>query len=126
VLAAPAWSAARGCLPAEHRRQAVKDLALPLAALARVDVLVLDDWGLAILDGERRRDLLELLDERYQTRPTLVTSQLLVADWRDALGDPTLADVILDRLVHHAHALNLAGEPLRTLKPKLTEEPTAA
>jgi len=55
-----------------------------------------------------------------------VTSQLLVADWRDTLGDPTLADVILDRLVHHAHALNLAGESLRKLKLKLTEEPTAA
>ena len=55
-----------------------------------------------------------------------VTTQLLVADWHDALGDPTLANVILDRLVHHAHALNLAGESLRKLKPKLTEELTAA
>jgi DNA replication protein DnaC len=97
-----------------------------LAALPRVDALVHDDWGLAILDGERRRDLLELLDEHHQPRSTLVTSQLLVADWRDALGDPTLADVIRDRLVHHAHALNLAGESLRKLQPKLTEEPTAA
>ena len=97
-----------------------------LAALAKVDVLILDDWGLDILDGERRRDLLELLDERYQTRSTLVTSQLPVAHWHDALGDPTLADAILDRLVHHAHPLNLAGESLRKLQPKLTEEPTPA
>ena len=95
-----------------------------MAALAKVDVLVLDDWGLAVLDGERRRDLLEILDERYRTRSTLVTSQLPVASWHDALGDPTLADAILDRLVHHAHPLHLAGESLRKLKPKLTEDPT--
>jgi len=97
-----------------------------MAALAKVDVLILDDWGLAILDGERRRDLLELLDERYQTRSTLVTSQLPVAHWHDALGDPTLADAILDRLVHHAHPLTLAGESLRKIQPRLTEEPTPA
>lgn len=87
-----------------------------MAALAKVDVLVLDDWGLAMLDDERRRDLLELLDERYQTRSTVITSQLPVAHWHDALGDPTLADAILDRLVHHAHPLHLAGESLRKFK----------
>ena len=87
-----------------------------MAALAKVEVLVLDDWGLAVLDDERRRDLLELLDERYQTRATVVTSQLPVAHWHDALGDPTLADAILDRLVHHAHPLTLSGESLRKLK----------
>lgn len=87
-----------------------------MAALARVEVLVLDDWGLAVLDDERRRDLLELLDERYQTRATVVTSQLPVAHWHDALGDPTLADAILDRLVHHAHPLTLSGESLRKLQ----------
>jgi DNA replication protein DnaC len=97
-----------------------------MAALAKVDVLVLDDWGLAVLDGERRRDLLEVLDERYQTRSTLATSQLPVAHWHDALGDPTLADAILDRLVHQAHALALAGESLRKLRPTLTEVPTPA
>ena len=94
-----------------------------MASLAKVDVLVLDDWGLALLDDERRRDLLEVLDERYQTRSTVITSQLPVAHWHDSLGDPTLADAILDRLVHHAHLLNLAGESLRKLKPKLTKEP---
>jgi len=93
-----------------------------MASLAKVDVLILDDWGLALLDDERRRDLLEVLDERYQARSTLITSQLPVATWHDSLGDPTLADAILDRLVHHAHALNLAGESLRRLKPKLTQE----
>lgn len=94
-----------------------------MTSLAKVDVLILDDWGLALLDDERRRDLLEVLDERYQIRSTIITSQLPVATWHDALGDPTLADAILDRLVHHAHPLNLDGESLRRLKPKLTEEP---
>lgn len=93
-----------------------------MASLAKVDVLILDDWGLALLDDERRRDLLEVLDERYQTRSTVITSQLPVAHWHDSLGDPTLADAILDRLVHHAHNLNLVGESLRRLKPKLTKE----
>lgn len=93
-----------------------------MASLAKVDVLILDDWGLALLDDERRRDLLELLDERYQTRSTIITSQLPVATWYDSLGDPTLADAILDRLVHHAHPLNLVGESLRKLKPKLTRD----
>jgi DNA replication protein DnaC len=93
-----------------------------MARLAKVDVLILDDWGLALLDDERRRDLLEVLDERYQTRSTLITSQLPVAHWHDSLGDPTLADAILDRLVHHAHPLNLVGESLRRLKPKLTKD----
>lgn len=94
-----------------------------MTGLAKVDVLILDDWGLALLDDERRRDLLEVLDERYQTRSTIITSQLPVATWHDSLGDPTLADAILDRLVHHAHPLNLDGESLRRLRPKLTKEP---
>jgi len=90
-----------------------------MAQVSKVDVLVLDDWGLAILDDERRRDLLELLDERYQTRSTVITSQLPVAHWHEALGDPTLADAILDRLVHHAHPITLSGESLRKVKGSL-------
>ena len=93
-----------------------------MASLAKADILILDDWGLALLDDERRRDLLEILDERYQVRSTVITSQLPVTTWHDSLGDPTLADAILDRLVHHAHPLNLAGESLRKHKPKLTPE----
>ncbi len=91
-----------------------------MASLSKVDVLVLDDWGLAILDDERRRDLLELLDERYQIHSTVITSQLPVAHWHEALGDPTLVDAILDRLVHHAHAITLSGESLRKVKGSLT------
>jgi DNA replication protein DnaC len=94
-----------------------------MTALAKVEVLILDDWGLALLDDERRRDLLDLLDDRYQTRSTVVASQLPVAHWHEALGHPTLADAILDRLVHHAHPLPLVGESLRKFQPPLTEEP---
>ena len=95
-----------------------------VTALAKVEVLVLDDWGLALLDDERRRDLLEILDERYRTRSTVVASQLPVAHWHEALGHPTLADAILDRLVHHAHPLALTGESSRKHQPTLTEEST--
>ena len=91
-----------------------------MAALSKVEVLVLDDWGLAILDDARRRDLLELLDERYQTRSTVITSQLPVAHWHEALGDATLADAILDRLVHHAHPITLTGESQRKVRGALT------
>lgn len=94
-----------------------------MTSLAKVDVLILDDWGLALLDDERRRDLLEVLDERYQTRSTIITSQLPVATWHDSLGDPTLADAILDRLVHHAHPLNLEGESMRRVRSELTASP---
>lgn len=84
-----------------------------MAILAKVDVLLLDDWGLALLDDQRRRDLLEILDERYQVRSTLITSQLPVKHWHESIGDPTLADAILDRVVHQAHMLTLDGESLR-------------
>jgi DNA replication protein DnaC len=88
-----------------------------LAALARVELLVLDDWGLAPLTGEQRRDLWEVLDDRYDRRSTVVTSQLPVENWHQALDDPTLADAILDRLVHNAHRIRLQGESLRKQRP---------
>jgi len=82
--------------------------------LAKVDVLVLDDWGLdGGLNDRQRRDLLEILDDRYASRATVVTSQLPVEHWHDALGDPTLADAILDRLVHNAHRIQLQGKSMR-------------
>jgi DNA replication protein DnaC len=84
-----------------------------LAALARTDLLVLDDWGLCPLTDAQRRDLWEVLDDRYDRRSTLVTSQFPVGTWHETLGDPTLADAILDRLVHNAHKLSLQGESLR-------------
>jgi DNA replication protein DnaC len=84
-----------------------------LTALARFDLLVLDDWGLAPLNDAGRRDLLEILDDRYDRRATLVASQLPVENWHQALADPTLADAILDRLIHNAHRIPLHGESMR-------------
>ena len=93
-----------------------------LAKLARQDLLVLDDWGLAPLSPPGRRDLLEILDDRYQRRSTLITSQLPVAKWHQYLDDPTLADAILDRVIHNAHRIELYGESLRKQKGEsLTE-----
>jgi len=92
-----------------------------LATLAKTDVLVLDDWGLAKLTAEHRRDLLEILEDRHGTRSTLVTSQFPIEQWHDVIGDPTLADAILDRLVHNAYKINLKGPSMRKRKAKLTQ-----
>ncbi len=93
-----------------------------LTQLAKTNVLVLDDWGLALLTDAARRDLLEILDDRHGYRSTLVTSQLPVANWHESIGDPTLADAILDRLVHNAHQLTLTGESMRKRKNSLTQK----
>jgi DNA replication protein DnaC len=84
-----------------------------LASLARVDLIVLDDWLLAPLSDLERRDLLEIVDDRYERRSTLICAQLSVEHWHEAIGDPTMADAILDRLVHNAYRLNLEGPSLR-------------
>ena len=94
-----------------------------LKQLAKVDVLAIDDWGLAVLDDVHRRDLLEVLDDRHNARSTIVTSQLPVDHWHAAIGDATLADAILDRLVHNAHQLALKGESLRKKRSRLTDQP---
>ena len=91
-----------------------------LANLAKVDVLILDDWGLMKLSAENRRDLLEVLEDRYGIRSTIATSQLPIDEWHAVIGDPTLADAILDRLVHNAYKINLRGESMRKRKAKLT------
>ncbi len=87
-----------------------------LRTIARAELLILDDWGLAALGAAERRDLLEILEDRHGRAATIVTSQLPVDAWHDVIGDPTLADAILDRLVHNAHRLELAGESMRKLK----------
>jgi DNA replication protein DnaC len=79
----------------------------------RVDLLVVDDWAMAPMTDTERRDFLEICDARYQTRSTLLTSQLPIASWHAQIGDPTMADSILDRLVHHAHRIELQGESMR-------------
>lgn len=84
-----------------------------LAALAKADLVILDDWGLAPLADRERRDLLEVLEDRYGRRATLVTSQLPLEHWHNCVGDPTFADAILDRLVHQAHRITLKGTSMR-------------
>jgi len=84
-----------------------------LAAYARLDLLVIDDWGLVNLTEEQRRDILEILEDRHGLRSTLMASQLPIEKWHKVIGDPTLGDAILDRLVHNAHKLSLKGDSLR-------------
>jgi DNA replication protein DnaC len=93
-----------------------------LARIARVDVLVLDDFGVAAMNDQERNDLLEVLEDRYGLRSTIVTSQLPPANWHDYLADPTLADAICDRLVNNAHRIVLKG-PSRRKPEKINQEP---
>jgi len=89
-----------------------------LRMLGQVDALIVDDWAMAELNDAERRAFLEICDERYQTKATLLTSQLPVAKWHAQIGDPTLADSILDRLVHAAHRIELRGDSMRKNPPK--------
>jgi DNA replication protein DnaC len=91
-----------------------------LAGIGRTDLLVLDDWGLDKFVKEQRHDLLEILEDRHGLRSTLITSQLPVKHWHEIIADPTLADAILDRLVHNAYKLVLDGESMRKKQSKLT------
>jgi len=93
-----------------------------IRALGRADLLVLDDWGLEPLDAAARHDLLEILEDRYGRRSTMVTSQLPVDRWHEIIGDPTYADAILDRLVHNAHRIELTGDSLRRTRSKQTQK----
>jgi DNA replication protein DnaC len=84
-----------------------------LTSMAKTDLLILDDWGLQKPATQERHDLLEVLEDRYGKRATLVTSQLPVKNWHAYLGEPTVADAILDRLVHNAHKIQLTGDSMR-------------
>lgn len=84
-----------------------------LAKLGRIDVLVIDDWAMAPLSEPERRDFWEICEDRYQTRSTILTSQLPVTKWHEQVGDPTVADGILDRLVHNAHRIEMRGDSMR-------------
>lgn len=84
-----------------------------LAAIAKVELVVIDDFAIAPIGPRERTDLLELLDDRVGARSTLITSQLPIENWHEYIGDPTLADAILDRLVHSAHKIHLEGESMR-------------
>lgn len=92
-----------------------------LRQLARVDVLLLDDWGLEPLQQSQRHDLMEILDDRHGTTSTIVISQLPTDQWYAGIGDNTLADAILDRLMHNAHDIKLQGESMRKVLGQLTE-----
>ena len=91
-----------------------------LSSFAKADLLVLDDYGLDQLGREQRHDLLEILEDRHGLKSTLVTSQLPIDHWHEQIGDPTLADAILDRLVHSAHKIKLKGESMRKKNANLT------
>ena len=95
-----------------------------LREYARADLIILDDWGLAPMNTQSRRDLLEILDDRYNQRSTLVTSQLPVESWHEYIDEPTVADAILDRLIHNAHRIDLMGKSMRHRKASLTEDDT--
>lgn len=84
--------------------------------LAKTELIILDDFGLDQLAQSERRDLLEIIEDRHQLRSTLITSQLAVKHWHDYLADPTIADAILDRLLHHSHQLELKGASMRKIK----------
>jgi len=84
-----------------------------LSTLLRCELLIIDDWGTAPLTDEERRDLFEIMEDRYDRRSTLIAAQLPLEHWHETIGDPTLADAILDRLIHNAHTINLKGESMR-------------
>lgn len=92
-----------------------------MAGYAKTDLLLLDDWGLAPLNEGQRRDLLEIVEDRHNLKSTMITSQMPVEHWHELIGDPTLADAILDRLIHNAHRVPLKGESLRKKGVKLAK-----
>ena len=89
--------------------------------LAKTDVLVLDDWGLEKMTLSQRNDLLEIMEDRHGLKSTLITSQLPIAQWHKTIGDATLADAILDRLLHNSHKLKLKGESMRKTLSEIAE-----
>ncbi|RWA57951.1 AAA family ATPase [Mesorhizobium sp. M1C.F.Ca.ET.193.01.1.1] len=93
-----------------------------LKQLAKTDLLVLDDWGPEKLNDDQRRDVLEIIEDRYERRSTIVTSQLPLDRWYEIIANPTLADAILDRLVHNAYRIDLTGESMRKQRsPRASE-----
>ncbi len=96
-----------------------------LLKLSRIDVLLLDDFAMAPLKESERRDFLEICDDRYQRRSMILTSQMPIAHWHEQIGDPTIADSILDRLVHNAYRVELAGESMRKKRGRKPEDKDA-
>jgi len=92
-----------------------------MGQLLKTDLLILDDWGMQKITAPQRQDLMEVIEDRHGRRSTLIASQLPVEHWHDYIGEATLADAILDRLLHGAHRLNLTGESLRKHAAALTD-----
>ena len=92
-----------------------------VAQIVKTDLLILDDWGLETLTLGQRNDVLELMEDRHAARSTLITSQVPVQKWHAAIGDATLADAILDRLLHNAHRIQLKGESMRKVLSTLSD-----
>ena len=91
-------------------------------ACSKTDLLIIDDWGLKRLDQQQSLDLLELLEDRYNLKSTIVAAQIPADKWHETIADPTLADAILDRLIHNSHRIELKGESMRKKKSSLTEK----
>jgi DNA replication protein DnaC len=96
-----------------------------MKSFARTNLLVIDDWGLSTLNNNERADLLEILEDRHNTQSTIVASQLPVKHWHETIGNATLADAILDRLIHNAYTIELKGESMRKIKTQKTSKKTA-
>jgi DNA replication protein DnaC len=94
--------------------------------LVKVDLLVLDDWGPDRLSASQRRDLMEIVEDRYGRGSILITSQLPAATWHEVIGEPTLGDAILDRIVHNAYRLELDGPSMRKIKASEETVPTSS
>ena len=93
-----------------------------LARLARIDVLVIDDWAMAPLNESERRVVWKICEDCYQTRSTILTSQFPISRWREQIGDPTIADGILDRPLHNAHRIETRGESIRKKRNEPQDE----
>jgi DNA replication protein DnaC len=92
-----------------------------LSKLAKIDLLAVDDWAVDPLTEQERRDFLELMEDRHGLKSTLITSQYPVTKWHDRIGEPTMADAILDRIVHNAHKITVKGESMRKTRSNLTQ-----
>lgn len=91
-------------------------------SIAKTDLLIIDDWGLSVLSDQERSNMLEILEDRHGIHSTIITSQLPVEHWHEAIGNPTLADAILDRVIHNAYKIRLKGGSMRKAKAKKLEE----
>ena len=92
-------------------------------SLTKTQLLILDDWGPDRLTSSQRRDLMEIVEDRYQAGSTIITSQLPLSTWHDVIGEPTFADAILDRIVHNAYRLELTGQSMRKTKANGDDKP---